>query len=187
MKQVFHPTALLRGPDAETGELQVITAAEFFATLDDPEFPRWDDRGLNQILKIDKSGPLQACATVQIQVRWWRRRRRHRQLARSLARSLAALQGRRLLLRRPLWDGAAAGRGCVGGRWQVEDTLWTDHLSLLKVEGRWMIVRSGATAHDSPMPPHETPARKPTRRPVFLLQVHKTFTPTKLAPLDGDR
>ena len=77
MRKVFHPTALLRGPVMEcdqadhpqyrVGDLRVLTAQEFFSMLDDPEFAYWEDKGLNKILKIDKSGPRSACATVQIQ------------------------------------------------------------------------------------------------------------------------
>ena len=76
MKKVFHPTALLRGPvmacDAADhpmtpGQLRVLTAQQFFDMLDLPDFPKWADKGLNKILRIDKSGPRTACATVQIQ------------------------------------------------------------------------------------------------------------------------
>ena len=77
MRRVFHPGALLRGPVMEcdandhpglkVGELRVLTADDFFAMLDAPDFPKWDDKGLNKILRIDKSGPRSACATVQIQ------------------------------------------------------------------------------------------------------------------------
>lgn len=45
----------------------MLTAQQFFDMLDDPAFATWEDQGLNKILKIDKSGPRSACATVQIQ------------------------------------------------------------------------------------------------------------------------
>jgi hypothetical protein len=49
------------------GDLRVLTAEQFFAMLDSADFPTWTDAGLNKIVKIDKSGPRTACATVQIQ------------------------------------------------------------------------------------------------------------------------
>ncbi len=77
MRKVFHTTAYLRGPVMEcdqadfpqsrVGDLRILTATEFFDMLDDPDFPTWEDKGLNKILKVDKSGPRSACATVQIQ------------------------------------------------------------------------------------------------------------------------
>ena len=41
-----------------SGALRLITAAQFFEMLDDPAFPTWVDRGVNKIVKIDKSGAL---------------------------------------------------------------------------------------------------------------------------------
>ena len=54
-------------PQYKVGDLRVLTALEFFDMLDSPEFATWEDKGLNKVLKIDKSGPRSACATVQIQ------------------------------------------------------------------------------------------------------------------------
>ena len=106
LKKVFHPGALLRGPDPESGELRVIdgkcsrsicavsrpqekrcTAAEFYDSVDAPDWPTFESASLDKIIRIDKSGPNTACATVQIQ-------------------------------------------GGPGG-----SMLWTDHLSVLKIDG----------------------------------------------------
>ena len=56
MSKVFHPSALLRGPVMEcdaaqhpevgVGRLRVLSAEDFFAALDAPDFPEWEDKGL---------------------------------------------------------------------------------------------------------------------------------------------
>jgi hypothetical protein len=94
LKRVFHEGALLRGPDPESGELRVIDAASFYANVDSAEWPTFESAALDKIIRIDKSGPNTACATVQI---------------------------------------------------QGSDTLWTDHLSVLKLEGVWKIVHKTFT------------------------------------------
>ena len=99
LKKVFHPTALLRGPDPDSGKLQVIDAAAFYDSVDSPERKAnvFESARLDKIIRIDKSGPNTACATVQIQ-------------------------------------------GGPGGA-----TLWTDHLSVLKLDGVWKIVHKTFT------------------------------------------